>query len=273
MPGEPPRVQPSKKVAEHWDDDGNRVEGTVRTTSPATTPATLWAAYLDFYRRTVADGGRSRLPESERRAEPAAVGLVADRAAQSTCCTWSSAGSCGASSARTSTTRGATGTIDDPWTTGASDGRWQVPDDVTAEALAERLAARSAGVRRRSWPRTGSTSSRRRSPRFDDDPPTLEWICFHVLQEYARHAGHLDIAVELAARTTRLRRQLRDSPEITPGLISRPAQIPVTPSPPRLLVEALVLEQVQHGDADLAAGLGGPVDVEELRDDVAAGSG
>lgn len=23
MPGEPPRVQPSKKVAEHWDDDGN----------------------------------------------------------------------------------------------------------------------------------------------------------------------------------------------------------------------------------------------------------
>ena len=26
MPGEPPRVQPSKKVAEHWDDDGNRVD-------------------------------------------------------------------------------------------------------------------------------------------------------------------------------------------------------------------------------------------------------
>ncbi len=25
MPGEPPRVQPSKKVAEHWDDDGNRL--------------------------------------------------------------------------------------------------------------------------------------------------------------------------------------------------------------------------------------------------------
>lgn len=27
MPGEPPRVQPSKKVAEHWDEQGNRVEG------------------------------------------------------------------------------------------------------------------------------------------------------------------------------------------------------------------------------------------------------
>ena len=26
MPGEPPRVQPSKKVAEHWDEHGNWVE-------------------------------------------------------------------------------------------------------------------------------------------------------------------------------------------------------------------------------------------------------
>ena len=25
MPGEPPRVQPSKKVASHWDEDGNRI--------------------------------------------------------------------------------------------------------------------------------------------------------------------------------------------------------------------------------------------------------
>lgn len=27
--------------------------------------------------------------------------------------------------------------------------------------------------------------------------PTLAWILYHVLQEYARHAGHLDIAREL----------------------------------------------------------------------------
>ncbi len=26
MPGEPPRVQPSKKVAAHWDEHGNPVE-------------------------------------------------------------------------------------------------------------------------------------------------------------------------------------------------------------------------------------------------------
>ena len=37
-------------------------------------------------------------------------------------------------------------------------------------------------------PGRGSTATRRR----------WRWICFHVLQEYARHAGHLDIAVELA---------------------------------------------------------------------------
>jgi len=27
MPGEPPRVQPSRKVEAHWDADGNRLPG------------------------------------------------------------------------------------------------------------------------------------------------------------------------------------------------------------------------------------------------------
>lgn len=34
--------------------------------------------------------------------------------------------------------------------------------------------------------------------RFTDDPPTLEWICFHVLAEYARHAGQFDVVRELS---------------------------------------------------------------------------
>ncbi len=29
------------------------------------------------------------------------------------------------------------------------------------------------------------------------DPPTLERVLFHLLQEYARHVGHLDVAREL----------------------------------------------------------------------------
>jgi len=29
------------------------------------------------------------------------------------------------------------------------------------------------------------------------DPPTLQRILFHLLQEYARHLGHLDLVVEI----------------------------------------------------------------------------
>ena len=29
-------------------------------------------------------------------------------------------------------------------------------------------------------------------------PPTLERVLFHLLQEYARHVGHLDVVRELA---------------------------------------------------------------------------
>jgi uncharacterized damage-inducible protein DinB len=87
-------------------------------------------------------------------------------------------------------------TVDEPWDD-AKDGRWSVADDTTAEELADRL--RALGLRTSSVLREVPLDATA-SPggRFADDPPTLEWICFHVLAEYARHAGHLDIAVELA---------------------------------------------------------------------------
>ena len=34
------------------------------------------------------------------------------------------------------------------------------------------------------------------------DPASLERILFHLLQEYARHVGHLDIVCELAGTQT-----------------------------------------------------------------------
>ena len=34
------------------------------------------------------------------------------------------------------------------------------------------------------------------------DPATLERVLFHLLQEYARHLGQLDLVVELAAGQT-----------------------------------------------------------------------
>ncbi len=93
-------------------------------------------------------------------------------------------------------------TTPEPFASDASDdtepgARWAVPSDVTAEELAARLeavAVRTRGVLRdHPLDATASTGGR-----FDDDPPTLEWICFHVLAEYARHAGHLDIVAEQA---------------------------------------------------------------------------
>jgi uncharacterized damage-inducible protein DinB len=93
-------------------------------------------------------------------------------------------------------------TRDEPWDAPAPVGepepRWQVPDDVTAESLVERL--RALGERTtRILAEHDFDEVPPHSPRWDhtDGIPPLRWICFHVLEEYARHAGHLDIAVEL----------------------------------------------------------------------------
>jgi hypothetical protein len=92
--------------------------------------------------------------------------------------------------------------VDEPWgdwdvaDPATQDGRWTVSPAETAEDLAERLrlvgARTSAILRERPLDAVAATGGR-----FAGDPPTLEWICFHVLAEYARHAGHLDIVGEL----------------------------------------------------------------------------
>ena len=93
-------------------------------------------------------------------------------------------------------------TVDEPWDEDADGPLVRRAGDVTAEELVERL--RAIGERTRSvlrdFPLDATASP---GGRFADDPPSLEWICFHVLAEYARHAGHLDIAVELAASKDR----------------------------------------------------------------------
>jgi len=98
--------------------------------------------------------------------------------------------------------------VDKPWgdSRGDSGGeggddRWHVPEGATLDALVTEL--RQVGERT-----TAVLGSHRLDEagkpggRFEDEPPTLAWICFHVLQEYARHAGHLDVAVELAEGPT-----------------------------------------------------------------------
>ena len=74
---------------------------------------------------------------------------------------------------------------------------------VTAESLADRL--REVGARTtRVLAEHDLDEVPPPSLRWDhtDGTPPLRWICFHVLHEYARHPGHLDIAVELAGPDT-----------------------------------------------------------------------
>jgi uncharacterized damage-inducible protein DinB len=86
--------------------------------------------------------------------------------------------------------------VEDPWGE-AVDDRWHVPEDVALDRLATML--REVGERTTAVLAEHSLEEQAPpGPRFEDEPATLAWICFHVLQEYARHAGHLDVVVELA---------------------------------------------------------------------------
>ena len=87
--------------------------------------------------------------------------------------------------------------VGDPWGD-QRDGRWHVAPDETLESLTAALRAQAertgAIVESHDLAETGQPG-----PRWDGaDPATLERILFHVLQEYARHVGHLDIVSELA---------------------------------------------------------------------------
>lgn len=85
-------------------------------------------------------------------------------------------------------------------------GRWQVAEDETVEGLI--AALHEGGVRTREIATAAALDDIAavggRFATGDDErrPPTLAWILGYVLQEYARHAGHLDVARELADDTT-----------------------------------------------------------------------
>jgi Protein of unknown function (DUF664) len=80
-------------------------------------------------------------------------------------------------------------------------GRWRAgPGDTAAGLIA---ALHAAGEQTRAIVSAADlTDVSAAGGRFpEDDPrprPTLAWILVYVLQEYARHAGHLDVARELA---------------------------------------------------------------------------
>src|SRR5215469_2326735 len=86
--------------------------------------------------------------------------------------------------------------IGDPWGD-QRDGRWYVPphetlDDLLA-AYAEQAARNDAIIESHELTEVGQPGERWSGA----EPATLERVLFHLLQEYARHMGHLDIVAEL----------------------------------------------------------------------------
>jgi uncharacterized damage-inducible protein DinB len=82
------------------------------------------------------------------------------------------------------------------------DGRWYVAPDETLDGLLAALDAQ-AGRSRTVIATHDLDEVGKPGERWDGEPPaTLERILFHLLQEYARHLGHLDIVCELAGGPT-----------------------------------------------------------------------
>jgi uncharacterized damage-inducible protein DinB len=91
--------------------------------------------------------------------------------------------------------------VADPWGD-QRDLRWYV---AAGETLDDLLAALDAQAERSAAVIAGHDLDEAGKPgdRWDGEPPaTLERILFHLVQEYARHVGHLDIVSELAGGPT-----------------------------------------------------------------------
>ncbi|MGW2306428.1 DinB family protein [Actinomadura luteofluorescens] len=86
---------------------------------------------------------------------------------------------------------------------GGDESEWTVPVDLsTAQVMA---AYRSEVASARALVADASLDDRARLGgrfRTSDQAPSLGRILFHLLQEYARHVGHLDIARQLLDGTT-----------------------------------------------------------------------
>lgn len=156
-----------------------------------TDEAELFAAYLDFFRASVeeklrgladADLRGSRLPSGWSPIELAQHLAFMERR-------WLQWGFRGRD-------------VDEPWGDDGPDGRWRVPAGTTLDDVVGRLHAEGR--------RTTALLAEHDldevappGPRFEGyAPPTLRRILFHVLQEYARHVGHLDVARELVDGAT-----------------------------------------------------------------------
>ncbi|MCW3844951.1 DinB family protein [Micromonospora yasonensis] len=153
---------------------------------PSTDVPALFLAYLDYYRDTVADrlagltdtqARTARVPSGWTPVELVKHLTFMERR-------WLLWGFLGEP-------------VPDPWGD-RTDDRWHVgPDETVTDLVA---ALHRGGERTREIVEsTPLATPAALGGRFTDPAarPTLGAILFHVLQEYARHAGHLDIVREL----------------------------------------------------------------------------
>ena len=155
-------------------------------TTPASSRADVFLTYLDYFRFRLVDklGG---LPDSELRGSRLPSGWAPIELLKHLTYVelrWLEWGFEGRD-------------VPDPWGDRRDD-RWYVAPDETLADLVAALHARAARTRAivesHDLAEIGQPG-----PRWDGaDPPSLERVLFHLLQEYARHVGHLDIVTELA---------------------------------------------------------------------------
>jgi len=159
-------------------------------TIPAASPAEVFLRYLDYFRSRLL-AKLEALPEPELRTSrlPSGwtpLGLLKHlRYVEFRWCEWGFLGRA----------------APEPWGD-QRDGRWYVADDETLASLAAELDGQAAVTRAiisgHDLAEVGQPGERW----GDDEPATLERICLHLLQEYARHLGHLDVLCELAGGPT-----------------------------------------------------------------------
>lgn len=91
--------------------------------------------------------------------------------------------------------------VEEPWGD-HRDGRWFVDENESREEVLSALGAQ--GARTRAVIRGHDLDERGQpGPRWSGaEPATLERVLFHLMQEYSRHLGHLDIVVELTGGPT-----------------------------------------------------------------------
>ena len=154
-------------------------------TDPASSPTEVFLRYLDWFRSRLA-GKLAELPPDELRRSAVPSGwtplelLKHLRYVELRWLEWGFEGRA----------------VADPWAD-EQDGRWHVGPDETLSSLL-------AGLHDQARQTRAIIESHRLADvgqpgdRWDGaGPPALERILLHLLQEYARHLGHLDIVIEL----------------------------------------------------------------------------